>query len=393
VHSTESLEVLRKLSQHPRRLGDLGEAVYGTNMWDETKAQKEDTIRRETRFPKNVGEWILSGPHFHVGTPFNKTPREICETKGAYDSLDLEAIADDYLPRTNYVPACDAATYLARTPKFQGRPVTEFYRHIHRDMIAITGERTVVSAIIPPGPGHIHTVASLTFADPADMAAWSGLSCSLAVDFFVRSRGAGHLAPAQALLLPRSIGPIAEWISARALRLNCITSHYAALWTRVWPSTTSAGWTVDDPRLSRWPAARATWCRAAAVRNAFERRWALVEIDALAALELGLTVTELCTIYRTQFPVLRQYEQDTWFDARGRIAFTSSKGLVGVGLDRKSFELWRDHLRRGAPLPKDFDTKNLAPPFQRRDREEDMAHAYEVFAHTLGNGAAGREAT
>jgi hypothetical protein len=110
----------------------------------------------------------------------------------------------------------------------------------------------------------------------------------------------------------------------------------------------------------------------------------LVEIDALAALDLGLTVNELCTIYRTQFPVLRKYERDTWFDARGSIAFTPSMGLVGVGLDRKSFELWQDHLRQGKPLPRDFDTKNLVPPFDRRDREEDMATAYEFFARTLG---------
>jgi hypothetical protein len=120
------------------------------------------------------------------------------------------------------------------------------------------------------------------------------------------------------------------------------------------------------------------------VRNPFERRWALVEIDALAALELGLTLKELQTIYRTQFPVLRGYEQDTWFDTRGRIAFTASKGLVGVGLDRKSFDLWQECLRTGARLPPDFDEKGLVPPFEVRDREEDMGHAYELFAGALG---------
>lgn len=64
------------------------------------------------------------------------------------------------------------------------------------------------------------------------------------------------------------------------------------------------------------------------------RRQAMVEIDVLVSMTLGLTLNELCTLYRVQFPVMRQYEADTWYDQNGRIVFTSSKGLIGVGLDR-----------------------------------------------------------
>lgn len=39
---------------------------------------------------------------------------------------------------------------------------------------------------------------------------------------------------------------------------------------------------------------------------------------------------------------MRQNERDTWYDARGRIVFTSSKGLVGVGLPRKPGRADRD---------------------------------------------------
>jgi hypothetical protein len=35
---------------------------------------------------------------------------------------------------------------------------------------------------------------------------------------------------------------------------------------------------------------------------------------------------------------MRQYEKDTWFDRSGRIVFTVSKGLVGVGLPRKAIK-------------------------------------------------------
>jgi hypothetical protein len=157
VHSREILDVLQRFAKAPRKLADLGDDYFATEHFHETNQQKDGTIARETRFPKDVNEWVVSGPHFYVGNPFNKTPNEGCSHNQDYSPIDLTVIPEDYLPRTNYVPACSPGEYRKRTPEWRGRPVTEYYRHVHRRMVAPTGERTFAGSLLPPGAAHMHT--------------------------------------------------------------------------------------------------------------------------------------------------------------------------------------------------------------------------------------------
>jgi hypothetical protein len=118
----------------------------------------------------------------------------------------------------------------------------------------------------------------------------------------------------------------------------CLTSNYGDLWSECWDEAFRMHrWAKQDPRLPNafFTNLTPTWQRDCALRTDYARRQALVEIDVLVAQALGLTLDELITIYRVQFPVMQQYERDTWYDQNGRIVFTASKGLTGVGFPRK----------------------------------------------------------
>ncbi|MBF0213305.1 MAG: hypothetical protein HQM00_07035 [Magnetococcales bacterium] len=401
LHSQELMGVLEKFAAQPRRLGDLQDEYFSTVMWDETNAVKKDhTIRRETRFPDSPSEWILSGPHFYVGTPFNKTPKRECNTHRAYDNIDLTFIPDDYLPRTNYVPDVDPAEYRRRTPKvpWNGEAVTGFYRAAARRGLSQSGERTLIPAIMINSVGHVDGIFSVTLKNvqivPLIIAFWS----SVPFDFFIKSTGKGDLRNELARQLPlpeTNFGCISQ-IIVRSLTMNSLTTHYANLWSECWnPAFQQDRWAKDDPRLDNGIFTRLTpqWHRDCALRIDYARRQALVEIDVLAALALGLTLEELKTIYRIQFPVMRQYEADTWYDAQGRIIFTNNKGLSGVGLDRKAWEeikqmtsgtvaqIITDDTLPSGPVER---TITYHAPFDKCDRERDYETVWAEFAKRVG---------
>jgi hypothetical protein len=180
--------------------------------------------------------------------------------------------------------------------------------------------------------------------------------------------------------------------------LNCLTIHYAELWQQCWQEEfRQERWSKNDPRLDNARFANLTphWQRHCALRSDYERRQALVEIDVLAALSLRLTLEELCAIYRIQFPVLRQNENDTWYDRNGRIVFTCSKGLPGVGFSRPEWNEIKDMQSGTVPRTITDDTLPGGPrertitylaPFDKCDREEDYATAWGVFEKRMERG-------
>ncbi|ACV62292.1 conserved hypothetical protein [Desulfofarcimen acetoxidans DSM 771] len=390
LHAASQLSVLYRISEYPHKIRDKSGEIYSTEFWHETNAQNDRIIRRETRFPDILSELILNGPHINVATPFFKTPRSICEFNGDYDPIDLTGITDNYLPRSNYVSACTEEEYRNRIPSitWDGSNVIEHYRLALRNMLSQSGSRTIVSAIIAKGVAHIHGIVSVTFEDKSILLSTAAVTQSLIGDFYIKTTGRSYLYTTW-MNLPQI--DLTNDVIVRILGLNCLTTHYADLWCDCWQQEfLQDRWTKEDPRLDNTFFSNLTqdWQRQCALRTDYTRRQALLELDVLVARAVGLTLEELCTIYRLQFPVFRSYEDDTWYDRTGRIVFTPNKGLPGIGLNRPSWESIKDWTESEYSVTVQDDTVpggphertiTYAAPFDCCNREEDYRTAWEEF--------------
>lgn len=402
-------EILSVLSRQPNRIADL--KFNWSSLWNEKTAKQDGFIEWETRIPDSWTEVILQGPHLTVANPFARQPNDGCRNNSDYTTWDLESLPVSVLPRTNYQRACDRAKYESALPQWADRPATEFWRMAWRKMTQPGLERSLHAAMISPGVAHIDGVMSLAVCssgrsgsqptaegatrDARDTVLLSGFMSSLPLDYLVKVSGRVNVHTELVSRFPAPVRhPAWTLLLLRTLRLNCLIDEYAPLWEMLYDHAfESDGWTSLFKSLSGTPLGwhDAFWVPSTPLRSELERRFALVEIDAISALMLGLDAEHLALMYRSQFPVLRKYEYAMYFDAKGR-KIAKDHQAQGALQAKQDFTLlqayvdgqdYGDLLERYDPFPP--DEMHDRPWFYKPDREAEMRSAYREFQHRLAS--------
>jgi hypothetical protein len=408
--TSQSLVTALKSFSQSRNLGSTECFVFAG--LDETSLEKASHLVKKPAFPSD-GFAIIPSPQFSPNNPLSKTARTSYSNPKHFDSIDLETVGPDYAPRTVYAPTVDytdfSSCYDSHLPwsKDKGIGYFDSYKLFVGRRLDPETERTLQAAIFWPGSAHTNAIQGIAFRSNQDLAWSCALLGSIPYDFLIKASGKKDIystairdlpwaSPQSSLQLVRAI--------ENTLALNCLSSLYADFWNQTRSSANCFLSTrgVPDWRLKSSSITvdrRQSWDRESSpARTHLERYYLAVENDVIVSRALGISVSELISMYRLQFPVMQIYEKDTWYDSLGKIVFSPSKGLSGVGFPRKgkgrgSSRIlgWEDIAEMtsgtvsrtiiddtlpGGPVER---TITYEAPFDRCDRVEDYRVAWDYF--------------
>ena len=332
IHAMSSLNIIKSFMnfQHVSSVNP-----FMTVAFDATNALKNGTMRQETKYPDyDAYQMIFNSTQIGILSPFSKLPQKVCTRDANYDVVDYTKLPLEYDIRTNYVPRTDIISFKAcidDTGEWFKR-----YKAGFKKMMDPTHERTLKGGILPPKASHTHSMLSLSFDNEDDLIQFVGLSASVLFDFFIKTVGVRNLMPSIASGLPFGVEEkYKEVIKVRVLRLNCVNHWYKELWENNYEeSFKKEKWSKTDKRLSDFSSVSNSFNEKVLLRNEYERRQALVELDVISAMALGFTLDDLIFVYINTFSTTQKYEADTWYDANGRVVFSVS-GEYDLKLPRK----------------------------------------------------------
>lgn len=355
-------EALQEVSQAPVRLGSH-EFIWSSALNEKT-AKEAGLIEWRTVIPQSWDEVILQGPIFTIATPISKQADEGARLNSDYTAWDILELPECIIPRTNYQRIAGREDFeAAQIRKEDGIYLPAKWRVVWRRMTNTKNERSLHVALLFPGPTHTDGTCTLALNTNRQTAVLSGLWAALPYDYLIKVSGKSNIFASTFEQFPAPLShPLTSPLLLRTLRLNCLTRDYAPIWEELMGEE----WTMQTP-----------------LRTDYERRKALVEIDALVALMIGLTAEQLCAMYRSQFAVLRKYEWEMFFHPDGH-KIGSSTHNMGVRQTEEETEFAKAW-KKAKLTP---DLPDLEPPADwiKPDREVEMTLAYNDFARRLAAG-------
>ncbi|QVI24282.1 hypothetical protein KHQ06_16835 [Nocardia tengchongensis] len=386
--SVHEQDAIAALGAYRHRL--RGENPWITSGYNEKTSKDDGRIRGELGRPGALSDVIVQPTHFGIATPFAKEPNDPFRNDKDWVAWDLTGLPESVIPRTTYVRACSISEFERVQDRWNMGSgdvcrYTRFYRLLWRRRIdPKSTERSLFAALFPPGPAHVHTVNSLALADSRGTALAAGFWAALPLDYLLRITGRADLQKAEALGMPAADPnhPLASALLLRTLRLNCLTGDYAALWRELYdPAWSNEAWAVKWSEIQPIRNVLPEWRLDTPLRSEYERRAALVEIDTIVALWLGMTADHLVAIFRGRYPILGDRESAMWFDAAGR-RIAADPYAFGYSQTKDHFEKLQEHLDAeiDAPAPEGYEA-----PFYKADREAEYRQAHAVFAQRLAD--------
>ncbi|MFE7811380.1 hypothetical protein ACFU5P_05235 [Streptomyces sp. NPDC057433] len=353
----------------------------------EKGAKNSGLIRWNTGTAQDPTDVIIQGPNFGISTPFHKEPRIPCNSVQDWYLVNPGDIADGHTPRTNYERSASKPDFTSAQDRWDGAPYSEFFRTAWRKMISFDGDRSLFVALIAPGVTHVDAVHTLHLGSNEATLLLTGFWSSLPMDYLLRIIGRPHLqiGDVSKMPAPRIDHPLARALAIRTLRLNCMTNAYADIWSELTPHYSGEKWAASWPGAQPLtPESPHEWRSNSPLRTEFERRAALVEIDALVSVWLGIDADRLAALYRSRYPVLSDYEQTTWFDSAGR-KIAGNPRTHGHGQTREHYNQLLAYLANPADVS---EPDGYRAPFYKADREKEMRAAHAVFKKRLDEAVA-----
>lgn len=396
IYSDSSLRFFQKVAA--AKLSSQPLEYLFDSLFPETDSINDGAIRKQDHFPESARDVILTGPMINVGNPFAQCPNRGLRSHRAYEAIDPCDLQASTTVR-NAFKVIDVKKAMKFLPKYES--LLRSYRVAARDFIDLNGYRSLVAAILPPEVRHLYTINSIAPKNKQDLLNTSAIWMSLPVDYLVRAIAPGHFDRTTIDTLPNIRLP--KRAHARALALVAHIDDYHTLTRENISLLSNFCWSQRDPRLL------APDEIGHSPLNEFSRRAALIEIDVLVSQALGISEEDLLQIYSNNFPVMKSYEDNTWFDANGQIVWTNNKGLPGIGYleksaagkaSRPSANRWRaiveqrpSELKCSAKIDYLFGgphevTRHFVGPFTQCDRIEDYKRAWAHFERLKSEEAA-----